>query len=108
MKNLKHTKEYAELLALEEYNETFNSRDFQIAQKNSQSGFQRGYMKAIEETAAPEMLEALIGLIKETTTLKQHCIEQGYIDWEDESIDGVKDLDEKLEIASKAITKATK
>lgn len=59
MGNVKHTKEYAEKLAFEEYNETFNSRDFQIAQKNSQSGFQRGYMKAIEETAAPEMLEAL-------------------------------------------------
>ena len=55
----KHTKEYAEKLAKENvvYGESLGNYVF-------------GYMKAIEETAAPELLEALN---KITIAYKQHC-----------------------------------
>ncbi len=61
----KHTKEYAEQLAKEAFPESsFGSRDFEIAIENSKIGFKQGYMRAIEETAAPDLLEALNSLVK--------------------------------------------
>ena len=57
MENLKHTKEYAEKLANNGFLNT------EIGNRNKLI-FIQGYMKAIEETAAPYMLEALI-MVKE-------------------------------------------
>jgi hypothetical protein len=56
----KHTKEYAEKLAIQEFKEnSHGSRDLEIAIENSKIGFVKGYMKAIEDTEASNMLEAL-------------------------------------------------
>lgn len=57
--------------------------------------------------AAPELFEALIELRKETLNLIEHCVDQSFLDWEDESIDGVTDMNQKLEKAINAIKKAT-
>lgn len=51
MKNLKHTKDYARKMAFEESKKEYVS---------SESSFIQGYMKSIEETAASELLDALI------------------------------------------------
>jgi hypothetical protein len=56
MENLKHTEEYADKVCTE------SSKNEYI---HSRGSFIKGYMKAIEETAAPDLLEALISL-KET------------------------------------------
>lgn len=50
----KHTKEYAEHLA--------KFHLVNISDDWSESSFTAGYMRAIEETAAPEMLEALMDM----------------------------------------------
>lgn len=61
MENLTHTQAYAEKLASEAFPEkSHGSRDLEIAIENSRIGFKLGYMKSLEETAAPDMLEALI------------------------------------------------
>lgn len=71
MENLKFTKEYAEKLAVIQYehiNESFENSTEMFPFNDSiilQAGFEEGYMKAIEETAAPELLEALIYLIND-------------------------------------------
>lgn len=54
MENSKHTKKYAEKLA-QECKNIGNTKHMRMI-------FISGYMKAIEETAAPDMLEALKGL----------------------------------------------
>lgn len=58
MENLKHTKEYAEKLAMNLYYIS-KIENYEV------NGYIAGYTKAIEETAAPEMLEALIEAQKE-------------------------------------------
>lgn len=57
--------------------------------------------------ASPELLEALIELLKQNKELIEHVIEQGHVDWEDESIEGVNDMNNAIEKAEKAIKKAT-
>lgn len=52
MKNLKHTKEYAEGLALRK------------APVQGEQWYIDGYMTAIEETSAPDLLEACIIALK--------------------------------------------
>lgn len=52
-----------------------------------------------------ELFEVLKKLCKEAETLKNHVIEQGYIDWEDESIDGCKDMDNAILSARNLIIK---
>lgn len=54
MENLKHTREYAEKMRLKAVD------NFET------TTFADGYMKAIEETAAPDMLEALIEVVNES------------------------------------------
>jgi len=69
MENLKHTKEYAEKLGLQVYPviEGFENISKDIIQEKRRDGFVIGYMKAIEETAAPDLLEALIEVKKHMT-----------------------------------------
>jgi len=57
MENLKHTKEYAELEAKKAYHGTIHTG-------NEINAFTYGYLHSIEETAAPELLEALNTLIE--------------------------------------------
>ena len=57
--------------------------------------------------AAPELFEACKILLTEVTKLIDHVVDQGLIDWEDESIDGVKDMDAAQKLALIAIKKAT-
>jgi len=52
-----------------------------------------------------ELAEALQELRKQAYDLKSHCIEQNYIDWEDESIDGCKQLDAAFDKAKSALDK---
>lgn len=54
MGNLKHTKEYAEKLA--------DTHLVHISDDWSKASFIVGYMRAIEETAAPDLLDALLKL----------------------------------------------
>lgn len=57
--------------------------------------------------AAPEMLESLKNLLTEVTKLIDHVVDQGFIDWEDESIEGVKEMDAAQKQALIIIKKAT-
>lgn len=57
----KHTENYAKELALIEFPEkAYGSNDLEIAIENSKIGFVKGYMQAIKETNAPELLETLM------------------------------------------------
>lgn len=47
--------------------------------------------------------EALQLLLHEADTLKEHIVDMGYIDWEDETIDGVKDFDAAITEGEKAL-----
>lgn len=83
----KHTKEYAEKLAKEdaEYLPDYADKEFSIEK------FTEGYMKAIEETAAPELLEALININNILNSAYQSS-----------------KVEEILDITNNAIKKATK
>ncbi|MDD4971936.1 MAG: hypothetical protein PHT07_21120 [Paludibacter sp.] len=56
---------------------------------------------------APELLEALKILLREFDNLIDHVVDMGFIDFEDESIDGVKDAENAKNEAISAIKKAT-
>lgn len=57
----------------------------------------------ILSTRFDEVFNSLKNLYEETEKLKEHCIEQRFIDWEDESIDGCKDLDKALRTAQEYV-----
>lgn len=57
----------------------------------------------ILSTRFDEVFNALKNLYEETEKLKEHCVEQRFIDWEDESIDGCKDLDKALKTAQEYV-----
>lgn len=69
----KHTKEYAEKLALKNYPILDGFENFKNNHYNSieRIAFTSGYMKAIEEIAAPELLQVLIKIQKD---LEQNII----------------------------------
>ena len=61
----KHTKEYAEKFALQEFPEkNFGIMDLEISMQTSRIGFKKGYMKAIQENKVPEVLQSLVNLQK--------------------------------------------
>lgn len=61
----KHTKEYAEKFALQEFPEkNFGLIDLEISMQSSRISFKKGYMKAIEENKVPEVLQSLVNLQK--------------------------------------------
>ena len=57
--------------------------------------------------AAPEMLEALNMLLEELDKLIDHVVDMGCIDFEDESIEGVRDINNAKKLAIDVIKKAT-
>jgi len=61
MENFKHTKEYAEKLAKEN-----------VVYGESVANYVFGYMKSIEETAAPDLLEFINRMISEDNFINQH------------------------------------
>lgn len=73
-KNPKHTKEYAKKLGIEKYPviEGLQNIRQDIIQEKKRDGFIEGYMKAIEETSAPDLLEALI---KADKLLRKRCLD---------------------------------
>lgn len=81
MENLKHTKQYAEKLA--------DTHLVHISDEWSKASFVVGYMRAIEETASPQLLEALLKL--------QYAVKHG----------GVKGLfEDEIKLIDNAINKA--
>lgn len=73
MNNLKHTQNYAEKLAKIIYTtEPSSISEFAIDLANpKRDAYVKGYMKAIEETAVKDMLEALI---KSKTVIQSLCL----------------------------------
>jgi hypothetical protein len=61
-------------------------------------GFRAGVEYATLETSEllkqrNELLQALKVMEREAWTLKEYVVDQGVVDWEDESIEGCKDFD---------------
>lgn len=56
--------------------------------------------------AAPKMLETLELLLSELNKLIDHVVDMGFVDFEDESIEGVKDIENAKKLATEAIKKA--
>ena len=57
--------------------------------------------------SAPNLLKSLVCLVKENHNLINYVVDQGYIDWEDKTIDGIKDMDLAIKMAYDAIKKTT-
>lgn len=95
-----------------EYHKLKQSRDtWEHIAKNSQKDlvdriddiFELRESNKILSTRFDEVFNALKNLYEETEKLKEHCVEQRFIDWEDESIDGCKDLDKALKTAQEYV-----
>lgn len=54
-----------------------------------------------------ELLETLKQQVQKTQELIDHCIDLGFIDWEDESIEGVKEIDAAI-LKSREVVQNTK
>lgn len=84
----------------------WDAEGFGLASIDSRYGARKATKYAKLFAASPIVLKALQNLLKEVDELIDHVIDQGFIDFEDESIEGVKNINEAKLIAIKAIKKA--
>jgi hypothetical protein len=58
-------------------------------------------------SAAPDMYESLLRLVEEVQNLIEFTSEQGFINWEDETLTGVINMKSAKKMAIEALKKAT-
>lgn len=68
--------------------------------------FCQGMFSTVKTEVREDEYEVLRVLIKEADDLKTHIVDRGYIDWDDESIEGCKNFDSAIKIAQEYLNKS--